>query len=140
MEKRHIVYDHEGNESLRLGAQLRDIEKRLQFRVLSSEDWRCWTTWGFVIVPNAVPQTQVENLICLLWEFQEIDASDQSTWDRPELKALRMTELSGMVEIYNHQYLWDNRQYPQVYNAFVDIWDREDLWVTIDRAYLNTPD
>ena len=52
-----------------------------------------------------------------------------------------MTELnnSGMVEVYNHQFLWDNRQYPRVYNAFVDVWDREALWVTIDRANLNPP-
>ena len=28
---------------------------------------------------------------------------------------------------------------PRVYDAFVDIWDREDLWVTIDRANLNPP-
>jgi ectoine hydroxylase-related dioxygenase (phytanoyl-CoA dioxygenase family) len=26
-----------------------------------------------------------------------------------------------------------------VYDAYVDIWDREDLWVTLDRANLNTP-
>jgi ectoine hydroxylase-related dioxygenase (phytanoyl-CoA dioxygenase family) len=44
-----------------------------------------------------------------------------------------------MVEVYNHQFLWDNRQYPRVYDAFVDVWDREDLWVTIDRANLNPP-
>ena len=44
-----------------------------------------------------------------------------------------------MIEIYNHQYLWDNRQEPRVYDAFVDIWDREDLWVGIDRANLNPP-
>jgi ectoine hydroxylase-related dioxygenase (phytanoyl-CoA dioxygenase family) len=28
---------------------------------------------------------------------------------------------------------------PRIYGAFVDIWDREDLWVTIDRANLNPP-
>ena len=52
-----------------------------------------------------------------------------------------MKELNntGMLEIYNHQYLWDNRQEQRVYDAFVDIWDREDLWVTIDRANLNPP-
>ena len=44
-----------------------------------------------------------------------------------------------MVEIYQHQYLWDNRQERRVYDAFVDIWDREDLWVGIDRANLNPP-
>ncbi|WP_305815336.1 phytanoyl-CoA dioxygenase family protein [Photobacterium leiognathi] len=52
-----------------------------------------------------------------------------------------MVELnnSGMVECYNNQVLWDNRQNPEVYNAFVDIWDQENLWVTIDRANLNPP-
>ena len=52
-----------------------------------------------------------------------------------------MKELTntGMVEIYNHQYLWDNRQYPKVHDAFTDIWGTEKLWVTIDRANLNLP-
>ena len=27
----------------------------------------------------------------------------------------------------------------KVYDAFVDIWDREDLWVAIDRAHINPP-
>ena len=46
---------------------------------------------------------------------------------------------SGMVECYNNQVLWDNRQNPRVYDAFVDLWDREDLWVTTDRANPNPP-
>jgi hypothetical protein len=54
---------------------------------------------------------------------------------------MKMKELTntGMVEVYNHQYLWDNRQHPKIYDAFVDIWGTEKLWVTIDRANLNFP-
>ena len=54
---------------------------------------------------------------------------------------MKMKELTntGMVEVYNHQYLWDNRQYPKVHQAFVDIWGTEKLWVTIDRANFNFP-
>jgi hypothetical protein len=44
-----------------------------------------------------------------------------------------------MVEVYNHQMLWNNRQVKRVYDAFVDIWGTEKLWVTIDRANLNFP-
>jgi len=44
-----------------------------------------------------------------------------------------------MVEVYNHQYLWDNRQMPRVHDAFTDVWGTEKLWVTIDRANLNFP-
>ena len=52
-----------------------------------------------------------------------------------------MKELAGtgMVEVYNNQHLWNNRQYQKVYDAFVDIWGTEKLWVTIDRANLNFP-
>ncbi len=124
-----------------LDVQLRDIQKRLPLRVLSPDDWKQWTTYGYVVVREAVPQANVERLVDVLWEFQEMDRHDPSTWDAPQRRDHQMRELnnSGMVEIYNHQALWDNRQHPRVYDAFVDIWDREDLWVTIDRANLNTP-
>ncbi|PWJ85724.1 phytanoyl-CoA dioxygenase PhyH [Pseudaminobacter salicylatoxidans] len=121
--------------------QLKDIRKKLPLRVLSEDDWRHWITRGYVIVRNAVPQENVQRLIDLLWEFDEKDPNDPSTWYAPQRRDHMMKELNGagMVEIYNHQYLWDNRQVQRVYDAFVDIWDREDLWVAIDRANLNPP-
>jgi hypothetical protein len=70
-----------------------------------------------------------------------MDPVDQASWYKPQLRNHQMKELNntGMVEMYNHQYLWDNRQERRVYDAFVDIWDVEELWVTIDRANLNPP-
>jgi hypothetical protein len=120
---------------------LRLIHKKLPLRVLSKADFEHWQSYGFVVVKQAVPAENVEGLKKLLWEFQEMDPNDPSTWNGPQLRDHAMKELnnSGMVEIYNHQALWDNRQYPRVYDAFVDIWDDEKLWVTIDRANLNTP-
>jgi hypothetical protein len=135
------AYGHEGNRSLDFPVQLKDIQKRLPLRVLTGDDWLHWTTCGYAIVTHAVPLDHLHRLKALLWEFQEMDPADPATWNKPQLRDNRMTELnhSGMVEIYNHQFLWDNRQYPRVYDAFVDVWDREDLWVTIDRANLNPP-
>lgn len=121
--------------------QLKDIEKTLPLRVLSAEDWRHWITWGYVVVPNAVPAENIRRTRDLLWEFQEMDPKDPESWSKPQMRDHAMKELnnSGMVEIYNHQLLWDNRQHSRVYDAFVDIWDSERLWVTIDRANLNPP-
>jgi hypothetical protein len=121
--------------------QLRSLKKKLPLRVLSPEDFVHWQTYGFVVVKQAVPAANVKRLVDLLWEFQEMDPNDISTWNAPQLRNHAMKELnnSGMVEIYNHQALWDNRQEQRVYDAFVDIWDDERLWVTIDRANLNTP-
>ncbi|AEU34828.1 phytanoyl-CoA dioxygenase family protein [Granulicella mallensis] len=117
------------------------IQKKLPLRVLSEDDFAHWQTYGFVVVKQAVPRANVEALKKLLWEFQEMDPNDTSTWNAGQLRDHAMKELnnSGMVEIYNHQALWDNRQKQRVYDAFVDIWDDEKLWVTIDRANLNTP-
>ena len=124
-----------------LNTPLKDIQKTLPLRVLSEDDWQHWTTYGYVIVKQAVPQENVERLKSVLWAFQEMDPNDPETWYKPQLRDHAMKELNntGMVEIYNHPYLWDNRQEGRVYNAFVDIWDREDLWVTIDRVNLNPP-
>ncbi len=120
---------------------LHRIQKQLPLRVLTEADFVHWQTYGFVVVKQAVPAENVDTLKKLLWDFQEMDASDPSTWNAPQLRDHAMKELnnSGMVEIYNHQALWDNRQCPRVYDAFVDVWDDEKLWVTIDRANLNTP-
>jgi len=110
-------------------------------RILSEENWTFWKENGYIIIPDAVPQKNVRAVTDLLWEFEEMDPDDPETWYRPPRREIQMKELtnSGMVEVYNHQVLWDNRQNPKVYNAFVDIWGSEKLWVTIDRANLNFP-
>lgn len=120
---------------------LRDIRKKLPLRVLSEADFKHWQTYGFVVVRQAIPVVNVERLVSFLWEFQEMDPNKQDTWAGGQLRAHVMKELnnSGMVEVYNHQTLWDNRQCQRVYDAFVDVWDDERLWVSIDRANLNTP-
>lgn len=121
--------------------QLKDIQKTLPFRALTESDWQNWITRGFLVLRDFVPQSMCEAVIDMLWQFQEMDPADSSTWYKPQLRDHGMKELNntGMVEVYNHQSLWDMRQYPPIYDVFVDIWDREDLWVAIDRANLNPP-
>lgn len=127
--------------SKKVTTQLKNIKKALPLRVLSEADWQHWITKGYVIVRDAVPHENVQRLVNLLWEFDEKNPNDPSTWYAPQRRDHAMKELNGagMVEIYNHQYLWDNRQVQRVYDAFVDIWDMEELWVAIDRANLNPP-
>jgi len=121
--------------------KLNDRSNGKPLRVLSEEDWQFWIHNGYIVIKNAVPREQAERLARFLWEFEEKDPNDPSTWYAPPRAEMKMKELtgSGMVEIYNHQYLWDNRQTQRVYDAFVDIWGTEKLWVTIDRANLNLP-
>jgi hypothetical protein len=121
--------------------ELNDRSQWKELRVLSEADWEFWRREGYVIVKQAVPLEQVRRTADFLWEFEEKDPADQRTWYAPPRAEMQMKELAGtgMVEVYNHQLLWDNRQTKRVYEAFVDVWGAEALWVTIDRANLNFP-
>lgn len=120
---------------------LRTIKKSLPLRVFTPEQFEHWQSYGYAVVPNVLPQEKVEALKSFLWDFREMDKNDPETWQKPQLLQYELVALngSGMVEAYHHQTLWDNRQEQIIYDIFVDIWDREDLWVTIDRANLNPP-
>jgi hypothetical protein len=110
-------------------------------RCLSEADWKFWVDNGYVIIKNAVPKEQVKKLADYLWEYEGKDQNDIESWYKKPNAQMQMAELNntGMVEIYNHQFMWDNRQYPKVHKAFADVWGTEKLWVTIDRANLNFP-
>lgn len=125
--------------SSKQGLNDRSNQKRL--RVLSEDDWDFWLHNGYIVIKNAVPVEQAKRTADFLWEFDEKDPNDKTTWYAPPRAEMQMKELTGtgMVEVYNHQYLWDNRQTQRVYDAFVDVWGTEELWVTIDRANLNFP-
>lgn len=110
-------------------------------RVLSIEDWNFWLHNGFVVIKNAVSREQAQKTADFLWEFEEKNPNNPESWYTAARAEMQMKELqgTGMIEVYNHQLLWENRQTERVYNAFVDIWGTEKLWATIDRANLNFP-
>ena len=120
--------DIPGNPSTAYSSKftLNDRSNGLPLKVMSDSDWNFWKENGYVIIRQAVPKSMTSRLSNLLWEFEEKDPNDISTWYAKESKEMEMKELtnSGMVEIYNHQYLWNIRQHPKVYEAFSDIWGK----------------
>lgn len=135
--------DKPGNPSTATSSKrkLNDRSNGQALRVLSEEDWDFWVHNGYIVIKGAISRAQALKTADFIWEFDEKDPDDQSTWYAPPRAEMQMKELagSGMVEVYNHQLLWDNRSAQRVYDAFVDIWGYQDLWVTIDRANLNFP-
>ncbi|MEV8504985.1 phytanoyl-CoA dioxygenase family protein [Actinoplanes sp. NPDC051475] len=121
---------------------LRDVKKSRPLRVLSEEDFEFWQTYGYVIVREAVPAEVAGRLLDFAWEFQGYDPERPATWypEREFTSELdRDLYLLGFVEAYQHQYMWDTRQSQRVYDAFVDVWDTDHLWVSLDRLNLNPP-
>ncbi|MET9719025.1 phytanoyl-CoA dioxygenase family protein [Streptomyces rochei] len=122
--------------------QLRDLEKTRPLRVLSEEDFAHWQTYGYVVVKEAIPADSARRLLDFAWDFQGLDPDRPDTWyqDREYRSDLdRELHIYGFVEAYHHQLIWDSRQTQRVYDAFVDVWDCEELWVTLDRLNLNPP-
>lgn len=132
-----------GNPSTATSSKMRlnDRSNGKRLRVLSEDDWAFWLHNGYIVIKNAVPREQAKETADFLWEFEEKDPDDPETWYAPPRAEMKMKELTGtgMVEVYNHQHLWNNRQVEKVYHAFCDVWGTDRLWVTIDRANLNFP-
>jgi hypothetical protein len=122
--------------------QLRDLTKTRPLKVLSEEDFAFWQTYGYIVVKQAIPAESAKNLLDFAWEFQGLDRGRPETWyEEREFRSDLDRELHiyGFVEAYHHQLIWDSRQTQRVYDAFTDVWDCEELWVTLDRLNLNPP-
>src|SRR5207244_7614071 len=72
-------------------------------QVLSQEDHTFFAQNGYVIVHNAVPQENLDAVIDAIWEFLGMDRNDPEDWYREPLRS------NGMVEMYQHQAMWNNR-------------------------------
>ena len=101
--------------------------------ILTEEDHAFFQQNGYVLVPNVVPQENLDAVIDAIWWFLEMDRDNPEDWYRPPHRT------NGMVEMYQHQALWDNRQHPKVYQAFTEILGTRKLWVSMDRASMKPP-
>lgn len=99
----------------------------------TSDDREFFDANGYVVIPNAVPVPLCEAVITTLFDFLRMDRDNPSDWYRLPLKP------GGMIEIYQHQSLWNTRQYPGLHAIFTELYGTEKLTVTIDRAGFKPP-
>ncbi|TQV71163.1 phytanoyl-CoA dioxygenase family protein [Exilibacterium tricleocarpae] len=136
------VYDTYDVESYYGEEELRFLKKRLPLRVLSESDFAAWQRQGYVVIKQAVSRRQALATYHAMLDFAGLDPDNPAQWnDFPDFPTQQHKDLHviGMIECYHHRTLWENRQTQRVYDAFVDIWDTHDLWVTLDRINLNPP-
>jgi hypothetical protein len=137
-----VPYFSSDGETYLAQTQLRDLQKTQKLRVLSEEDFAFWQTYGYVVVKEAIPAASAKRLLDFAWDFQGLDPGRPDTWyEEHEFRSDLDRELHiyGFVEAYHSQLMWDNRQTQRVYDAFADVWDCEELWVSLDRLNLNPP-
>jgi len=100
---------------------------------LSAADRAFFDANGYVVVHNAVPPENLQAVVEAMFDFLGMDPNKPDDWYRLPLTP------GGMIELYQHQALWDNRQHPRVHQAFSEILGTPRLWVSFDRANLKPP-
>ena len=102
--------------------------------VLSKEDRTFWNENGYVIIHDAVPPENTKAAKAAVWDFLEMQPDNPDGWyPDPPRRGI-------MAEMYQHQALWNNRQYPRVHQAFAEILGMDRLWSSIDRVSLSPPE
>lgn len=91
-------------------------------------------TYGYVIVHDVVPAANLKAVIDDMWRHTGMDPANPDTWYQPDI-----IRTVGMVEMYQYQSMWDNRQNPRLYEVFRAIHGTDKLWVSIDRVGLKPP-
>jgi hypothetical protein len=137
-----IPYFSSDGETYLAQTLVKDIKKSQPLRVLSESEYDFWQTYGYIVVKEAIPRSAAKLLFDFLCDFQGFDPGNPDTWYRErEFRSDLDRELFiyGFVEAYHHQLIWDSRQAQRVYDAFVDVWDCQELWVSLDRLNLNPP-
>jgi hypothetical protein len=108
---------------------------------ITEEDLAFFRRNGYVRVRGAAPKENCERVIQEIWEFTGKSPEDREGWYSPPEG---MTEFwghqsGGMVEMYHHQALWDNRQHPRLHQAFAGVLGTKELWVSMDRVNMTPP-
>ena len=86
---------------------------------------------SYVLVRGAVPCENVDAMKRATFDFLGMGAADPESWHREGH--------SGMVQMYQSQEQWDNRQWPRVHGAFADLWGTPKLWVSFDMSHMKPP-
>ena len=100
--------------------------------VLSREELDFFAEEGYVVARQVIDRGQAERTARAVWAFTGMDPDDRGTWYPEDRRGI-------MVEIYQHQTMWDNRTAPRVHRAFSQVWDTGKLWVSHDRASISPP-
>jgi ectoine hydroxylase-related dioxygenase (phytanoyl-CoA dioxygenase family) len=101
--------------------------------VFSNRDLEFWETNGYIILENAVPQENLDATINAIWSHLKMDPNKPDSWYSNK------NSPKGFVELYHHQALWNNRQYPRIYYAFCELLNETQLWCSIDRVNMKPP-
>ncbi|WP_105168853.1 phytanoyl-CoA dioxygenase family protein [Pseudoalteromonas sp. T1lg23B] len=101
--------------------------------VLTDEDIQQWHEDGYVILRQALDLELCSKVIKAIADFLDIDINDPSQW-----YGLKMRN-GIMVDLIQHPALTQARNVKRIHKAYSQLWETEDLVVSVDRCGFNPP-
>jgi len=101
--------------------------------ILTADDFDFFDENGYLRIPELIPADECDAVIDAMFWFLEMDRNDPEDWYRLPLKP------GGMIEMYQHQALWNVRQNPRLHQALADLLGTPELAVSIDRVGFKPP-
>lgn len=105
-------------------------------RMLTQQQIAFFREQGYLLVPGIVPQANCRAVVDAIFKFLGMSPDKPEDWYRPPLRQ----RSGGMVEMYHDQSEWDNRQLPQIYEMYRDLFGEEQLAINIDRVSMKLPE
>ena len=109
------------------------VEVEADMPVLSTADLAFWDEHGYVVVPDAVPESSRAAATQAILDHVGARADDLESWYKPNDHGI-------MVQFFQHPAFTANRQSRRLHKAFAQLWKTADLWVSTDRAGFNVPE
>jgi len=101
--------------------------------ILDAAAHRFWEEHGYLVVPDAVPQSLCDAVIAELLEFLQLSPEQAR---HPPADARLNGRVGGVTQ---SQALWNTRQWPRLHKIFSELYGTERLWVTQDAWDMKPP-
>lgn len=101
--------------------------------ILTSAQRSLFEKCGYMVVPTGIEGEKLRAVVDVIWDFLGMDPNDPDDWYRAPHSP------GGMIELYQHQALWDLRQHARLYQIFRELHGTGRLEVSTDRVSMKPP-
>jgi hypothetical protein len=115
-----------------------------RFAAGSAESVEHLSSEGFVVIANALSESENAEALSLTWDYLEqlgtgIDRTDAATWDDDRWPVAVHGGIIPSQGIGHSEAQWFVRSVPNIKSSFASVWDDEDLLVSFDGMALWRP-
>ena len=103
--------------------------------IFDETDIEKWNTEGYVVLKNAIPKKDCQLAVDYICNEIDVDLHNADSWYTPH-----HIQQGIMIQLFNSAILDKNRLSRKVRLAFEQLWNKNDLLVSMDRVSFNPPE